>query len=276
MMGRPRASLACVTLAALLNTAVAQPPTDAQKKQAGDLVKKAIAKSQAGDHQTAIELYLDAYKIVPNPLLLSNVGSEYQQDGKPVEALKYFCMYLEKDPAGTNASYATSQAKILQTELGNKDGEVCKPPKQVEPTPEPTPPVQTTATEPEPPRQVDHPAPAKPGRTMKLVGLGVTGAGLVATGVGVFFGLKAKDISDEISNHDPNTPWPTDIKQREADGQSYENKQVALLVAGGALAATGVVVYLIGSSKQSKSAERITLTPTASAQSVGFVVGGGF
>ena len=55
---------------------------------AGDLVKKAIARSQAGDHNAAIEIYLQAYTILPNPLLLSNIGAEFQQSGMPKEALK--------------------------------------------------------------------------------------------------------------------------------------------------------------------------------------------
>ena len=57
----------------------------------------AIAKSQANEHQGAIDLYLQAYAIVPLPVLLSNIGAEYQLITKPVEALKYFCKYLEAD-----------------------------------------------------------------------------------------------------------------------------------------------------------------------------------
>ena len=93
-------------LALLARTSLAlaqpKPPTQQQMQQAGDLVKKAIAKSQAGDHALAIELYQQAYTIVPQPLLLSNIGSSTSRRKKPVEALKYFCKYLEADPTGAN------------------------------------------------------------------------------------------------------------------------------------------------------------------------------
>src|SRR5262245_53881135 len=105
-MGSTRAlALALLFVPAI---AAAQQPTAQQKQQASELVKKAISKSQAGDHDSAVELYLQAYTIIPQPLLLSNIGSEYQQMQKPVEALKYFCKYLEADgPQGQNAGYAT-------------------------------------------------------------------------------------------------------------------------------------------------------------------------
>src|SRR6187551_2358328 len=107
MMGSIRA-IALVLLLVPALAAAQPPPTPAQKQAASERVKKAIAKSQAGDHETAVDLYLEAYTIIPQPLLLSNVGSEYQQMKKPVEALKYFCKYLEADPTGNNVTYATA------------------------------------------------------------------------------------------------------------------------------------------------------------------------
>ncbi|MBL9020240.1 MAG: hypothetical protein JNL83_39005 [Myxococcales bacterium] len=99
MLGSSRA-VATVLAAALLvgpsGLAIAQPqPTPQQKQLVQDLVKQAIAKSQAGDHAGAIETYQKAYATSPLPTLLSNIGSEYQLASKPVEALKYFFMYLE-------------------------------------------------------------------------------------------------------------------------------------------------------------------------------------
>ncbi|MBA3393040.1 MAG: hypothetical protein H0T89_10370 [Deltaproteobacteria bacterium] len=277
MMGIPRRILATVMASMLIaGTVAAQPaPTDSQKQQAGDLTKKAIAKSQAGDHEDAIELYLEAYAIVPLPVLLSNVGAEYQKLGKPVESLKYFCMYLDKDPTGQSATYATAQAKTLQIELGNTgvtDADVCRPQKPVESvTPDPVvearlgipalPPAQDTSSD--------------GGKTLRLAGLGIGGAGVVALGLGVYFGLEAKEISDEISNHPMTEQWREDIRALEAKGQSHENKQIAFMVAGGALVATGTVLFFIGRSRRS-SESSVAVTPTASPDGMGLVVSGGF
>jgi hypothetical protein len=274
-------------LALLLVTGIAsaQPqPSPATKQQASSLVKQAIAKSQAGDHATAIELYLQAYALIPQPLLLSNIGSEYQQEpGKQVEALKYFCKYLEADPTGSNAGYATAQAKALQIQLGNKvDSEdVCKPAKpEPAPTPPPTPTdtgsgagSQVTGTtdiaQPPPPPPENH-----GGNALEYTGLGIAGLGAVSLGVGVYFGLQAKDISDQISNHKTSDPWPANIKQMEADGQSDENKQIGFLIGGGVALAAGTVLYFVG--KSHASSEHVSVVPVVTPNSAGFALRGSY
>src|SRR5450755_171090 len=109
-MGSSRATALALIVAT--TTAQAQPKaSQVQIQQAGDLVKKAIAKSQAGDHTLAIELYQQAYNVIPTPILLSNIGSEYQQAQKPAEAVNYFCKYLTAEPVGAGAQFATTQVK---------------------------------------------------------------------------------------------------------------------------------------------------------------------
>lgn len=282
MPGRSR------VLAAALASSLVAAPVMAQPKGANrppadvanDLVKQAITKSQQGDHLGAIDLYLAAYSLIPQHTLLSNVGNEYQQAGKPVEALKYFCMYLDKDPTGTNATYATSKAKALQIELGNKnvdDKNVCKPEKEDPEPPAGDPPnggVTGTGGLDKPVRP-EKPEPSSPGRGLKLAGVGIGAIGLVGLGVGTFFGLKAQEKSDLISNHDRTMPWPDDIRQIEADGAAYEKRQILLTIAGGALTATGVVLFVIGATRSS-STEKLSVRPLATPDSLGIALGRGF
>ena len=274
----------------LASPALAEPkgPTEKDKQFAGELVKKAIARSQAGDHAAAIEIYLQAYTIVPNPLLLPNIGAEFQQTGKPQEALHYFCLYLEKDPDGTNAAFATSKAKALQIQLGNKnvdDDDVCAPPKPVakkpvkepikEPVKEPT---REPVKEPAPPPRLpaDEDTPSSGSSTLKYVGLVAGIAGLGAMGVGTYDGIQAKNISDQLTNHPQNTPWPDNVKDLQRRGQAYENLQIGFLAAGGVLVVTGAILYVVGrpdeSSKRSSDKTTVTVTPTTN----GFAVFGTF
>ena len=258
----------CVT-ALVASPVYAQPPapTPQQKQAAGDLTKQAIAKSQAGEFEKAIELTLQAYAIVPLPLLLTNIASDYQKLKKPIEALKYFCMYLKEDPTGQSASYATAQAKLIQFEQGNKDvtdATVCDPPKPKE---------EPIVVQPPPP--VVEPAPEDRGKGLRIAGFAVGGAGLVSLGVGIFFGFKAKDISDQISNHPKDEMWPDEIQKLEDEGQAHENKQIIFMIAGGALVAGGVALYFIGRSRKGGT-ESVTLVPTATPESAGIALTGGF
>ena len=272
MMGTPRRIVAALCVTALLSSPLfAQPPTPTpqQKQAAGDLTKQAIAKSQAGEYEKAIELHLQAYAIVPLPLLLTNIASDYQKLKKPVEALKYFCMYLEKDPAGQSASYATAQAKLIQFEAGNKDvtdATVCDPPKPKE---------EPVAIQPPPPVVEAKPEPVDRGKTLRIAGFAVGGAGLVSLGVGIVFGFKAKDISDQITNHKKEDMWPDTIQDLEDQGQAHENKQIIFMIAGGALIAGGVALYFIGRSRKGDT-ESVTFVPTATPESAGIALTGGF
>ncbi len=255
-------------------TGYAQPQgTPAQKQQFGDWMKQAIAKSQAGDHAGAIEIYQKAYALIPLPTVLSNIGAEFQLATKPVEALKYFCMYLEKDPAGPLASYATGQAKLLQSQLTNttvEDSQVCKAPKPAPPITTPPPTETTTGTQDL--GATTTPAAADPGKKLKTVGLVVAGAGVVTVGLGVYFGVQAKKISDDISGH-KNDPWQDSILADQDRGQRDEYLQITCLTVGGLLVAGGAYLFFRG---RAQTAESTTITPTAAPGGGGMVLSGSF
>lgn len=284
MLGTSRVVAAVLASSLLVGTVLAQPtkpPTPAEKQQAGDLVKQAIAKSQDKDHVAAIDLYLKAYAVVPLPTLLSNVGTEYQQATKPVEALKYFCLYLEKDPTGALVTYATSQARVLQIQLGNtpaNDSEVCKPASaspgngsgsdagsgsgsgsdSIQPPPPPPPPT------------------SDPGGSLKLAGMIGGGVGLVTLGLGFYFGVRAKTINDDIEDQGPNEPWPNNIREYMDEGQRYEYMQVAFLVVGGALLVGGTVAYVVGRGKTTEAHQQMVIAPTLTPDGGGISFSGRF
>ena len=282
MMGSLRA-IACVLILAPALAAAQPPPTPQQKQAASDKVKKAISKSQAGEHEAAVDLYLEAYAIIPQPLLLSNVGSEYQQMKKPYEALKYFCKYIEADPTGNNVQYATAQARTIYIELGGvpsvEDKDVCKPiVKKQEPAPPPPNPVLTNP-EPTPgpaPGPVDN-GPKKPTPTLRYVGVGVAVVGAAVFGVGTYYGLQAKSISDEITNHKTTDPWPANIKEREAEGKADEKKQIIFMVGGGLALAAGVTMFIVGAPKASaETSTSLSIAPVATPDQLGFAASGRF
>lgn len=280
-MGTRRAAIVVSLGASLLMPAGALAgPTAKQRAKASELVKQAIAKSQADDHETAVGLYEEAFKIIPQPLLLSNIGSEYQAMKKPVEALKYFCKYIEADPTGSNISFATAQARTLYIELGGvttvTDADVCKPIVKP-PPPEPDPIVEEKKAPPIEAKKNEAPRESPKASPLRWVGLGLGVVGIGVFGGGVYFGMKAGDISDQITNHNPADPWPGNIAQLEADGASYEKKQIAFMVGGGVAVAAGVALFFIGGPKaQREGATSVSITPVATPDTLGFAAAGRF
>ena len=278
MTGRSRWIAVVMASVMMATPALAQPkpPTEDQKQKVADLANKATAKSDKGDFTESAELYLEAYKVYPLATMLSNAASQYQKAKKPVEALRYFCMYLEKDPAGIVAYDATAQAKVLQTELGNKNIDEKNPciVKAVEVVPGPGPGLENPDGPPG--GQTGATVEGKsPGGTLRTAGLVTGGVGVAALGVSIYFGFKARSISNQITNHNPNDPWPPNIKQMEEDGAAHEKKQIIFLVAGGAVAIAGAAMYFVGRSKE-KPPGAVSITPVASPDAVGVSLSGGF
>ena len=111
---------------------------------------------------------------------------------------------------------------------------------------------------------------------LRTVGLVTGGAGLVAIAVGSVFGLAAKSSNDK-SNADRHC----DASGCDGAGTTDRNAALrqarvstGLFIAGGALLAGGVTLYLVGGS-HSESAS-LALTPLASANGAGLCIHGGF
>lgn len=281
-MGTPRAT--ALVLIATTAIAQAQPkPTQAQIGAAGDLVKKAIAKSQAGDHSAAIELYQQAYTIIPQPILLSNIGSEYQQAQKPADAVKYFCKYLDAEPAGNGATFATNQVKSLQIQLGN-DVEAdapCKVVPKAAPTPPPTQP-ELTGTQFGETGGPQKDEPGHPGRALEYTGIGVMIVSAIPLAIGINYAWKGHSLTSQIDGHDPNMKWPETIdgiklEDTRTVGQDYNSKAWTWTIVGGiGLALGGTLFYLGHRQGEKPSTEHARIVPTAGAHDAGFAVVGRF
>jgi tetratricopeptide (TPR) repeat protein len=280
-------SLRATALALIATTTVAQAqpkPTPAQIQQASALVKKAIAKSQAGDHTLAIDLYQQAFNIIPQPILLSNIGSEYQQAQKPADAVKYFCKYLEADPTGSNAAFATGQVKTLQGQLGNDvdDSDVCHP--KVKPTPPPVvveaPPLTGTTFGPTggPTREPT----SHPGRGLEITGVVVAVAGAVSLGVGIHYALNGRSLSQQINAHKLGDPWPSQIDgvpiaDWGSTGDRWNRNAYIFSIAGGVAVIAGGALFLVGHGKGSDtSTEHARLVPVAGPHDAGLALVGSF
>lgn len=290
----------CVLIsAALLASSDAHAEIDAASRaKARDLTERAIEKVKAGDHEAAIDLYLRAYELSSEPVLLSNIGSAYQSLGRRERALRYFCRYLEAEPGGKLASFAREQAQSLSAELGQR---MCE--KQAEkpkPSPATNPAAGGTGASGDSPASPggdgeegstedggeegdggkvvvegtvssSEPAAAKP---LRITGLALTGLGVVGLGIGGYYGYVGKQASDRITNN--KDAWTAeDLKQQQIGKDANTNMKYAL-IGGGSAIVLGTALYFLGRSIKPEQRDEVSLVPQVTPASSGFALIGSF
>ena len=87
-------TLVCLTVSGAL--------AGTQENLARDQVKQAAAAYNLGHFDEAAEHYEEAYRLVPDPVLLFNIAQSYRLGGKPDKALNAYRAFLRT--AGTEAS----------------------------------------------------------------------------------------------------------------------------------------------------------------------------
>ena len=206
---------------------------------------EAALRSHGGDHVGAIRIYEEAYRSDPDPALLAILGNEYTSAGQLRDALQSFCGYLAVAPNGDDVVTVLAQLELVRAELAI-DGDACSalaPPHSV------------------PPLTIIH---ASPNRELAI---GVAAAGVAGIAAGLYFGHQASATADQISQHDPTQPWPSNVAEIERRGQRFElERDVFFGVGASALVAAGIL-YMTGHE------ERVSVTPIMSHGGGGFALG---
>ena len=317
------AVLALGWIAAGAVQAHAGPPDDpaslaAKRRLAGEHVQKGDHFKDAGNFKAAEREYQKAYDLVPHPLLMFDLAQVHRLDGDKKIALDYYRRYLKASPDGPAAEQARRYASELETQLGHTEdhgqsqgspgghgdhhehggggangshahgagpgggaehagtgtghgaaGGSGQAGGGVDLT------VRKSAT------QQDQ------GRWWRLGGIASAGVGALSIAVGIKYGLDARRISNELSDH--TGPWTEELLAEQADGKSANRKFIIFSAVGGVAIVGGAVLYYLGHERgrsQEAAAEDgdaadqdddgITLAPVLSPGGPGLVVGGHF
>jgi len=117
------------------------------------------------------------------------------------------------------------------------------------------------------------------GGSLRTVGLIAGGVGVVALGVGTYFGLQAKSKnSDSSDDCDGNVCGDSGYAARQ-DARSAGNTATIAFVAGGVLVATGVTLYVLGAPSKGREASArpsVQLVPALAPTAAGGFVRGVF
>jgi hypothetical protein len=246
-----------------------------------DVLGEAALRSAAGDHLGAIERYEQAYRTSGDVELLTILGSEYHDAGKPGDAIQNLCAYLAVEPAGANAAFAAAQVRAIQAELGKQipgDRDVCLPVAAVDLTlsPPALTPVALTPPSLTPPATVHTEVAAPQGwSNRELAGAATAALGLVSIGAGVYFGFQARSLSDQITQHPPGTPWPDNIRNLQTRGERDTSNELLLFATGSVALVTASVLYVTGRRARMAS-DRIAVAPAIAHGAAGLAISGGF
>jgi tetratricopeptide (TPR) repeat protein len=250
-------------------------PTQQELDRARAHFKAAEAAKARRDYKTSVTEYLAAYELFEDPEFFFDIGEIYRLAGDEPGALTYYQKYLTLDPNGRGAPAARTAVDDLRRSIAAKQDAARRTPDEdatkraaddaAKRTPDEGAAKRAAEEEPkhkvaqEPRRKADegaanhaanaaaptNPSPAGApsvpgGRGLRIAGLAAGGAGVIALGVGVGFGLRAKGISDETSR------WDRFDQARYDQGKAAERNMLILTGIGAAGLVAGSVLYYLG------------------------------
>lgn len=266
-----------------------EPPDQVLQEKAAGLVQRGIECQSRRETGCAVGLYTQAYCLIPEPALIYNIGTAYQEGGKANDALRWFRLYLKQAPSGDLAKEAKS--KIAQLKPASTAGETgaaeisCKKPTVETKV---TPPAETPVCAPGEKydgtecvadagaiRQPPPPVEGKKSRPIMLyAGVGTATLGAVGLGIGLAYGVKAKNASDALSENAG--PWTAELLAKQDEGESAERKQIMFTIVGGVALVGGAALVIVGLRKNRPAEERVgaELVPVVSPDTAGFAISG--
>lgn len=255
--------ISTIAIALVLATAPARAQPSAKDK-AKQHFKQGKALQDDGRYDAAVDAYRAAYDLDQRPEMLFNIAQAYRLGNHKPQAIDYYLRYLAAQPNGPGVREARQWIAELSQQIEADRPLPIGPGEPEPPTPPPlTPPSSIPPrSEPGPPTQVT----TRSSPQLRITGLATTGAGAIALGLGVVFGMKARSAAGTISDH--RGSWTQDERQTFEDGQRANRNMIIAYVAGGALVATGGVLYYLGA--------RTHVVPVTDARTAGLAMWGRF
>jgi len=107
-------------LCALLAPGAVRAQSDEAKQKARAHMKQAEAYLKTEAYEKAVEEYQAAYKAVPRPGFLFNIGLTYERAGDKQKALEQYGRYLDLAPEGTVATEARARVAALEEQIATE------------------------------------------------------------------------------------------------------------------------------------------------------------
>jgi tetratricopeptide (TPR) repeat protein len=230
-----------------------EPEAGETPSEADTLSDEAVAAFKAKDYDTAIDKFLRAYELDPQPNYKFNIGRVYEEKGDLENAVKYYQEFVQSPGVDLEArEAATGRLKVLRQALQETRAEEAKA--RGEADGDPTAGTGDGAADEAP--VVDEAAKARK-RKMRIAGYSLIGVGGVGLVIGSVFGGLALSKSRKADD-EPLVDQKVKLRQ-----ESKTRAAVAdgMLITGGVLAGVGLILVL--STLGKKKAKSSTLSGRA-------------
>ncbi len=205
----------------------------------------------------AIARFKEAYRLRPDAPSLFNIAQSYRLKGDCAEAANFYKTFKRNFPKEKNIGkvdkFITDMDECAKSEPVKTEPVKTEPIKTepVKTEPITTEPVKTEPVKTEPVKTTKPLPSADPGKTKRVAGVIIGGAGVVSLGATVFFGLRARAASKDATDARMGDTWTPAIETR---GETAARNGKISLGVGVALIGTGVVLYMLGRSGSSETA----------------------
>jgi tetratricopeptide (TPR) repeat protein len=260
-MTRPARLAPCVGWLVLVAVALSAPAALADRRDDAKKHFQAGKKHHdAGEWDKAVEDYLAAYQLDPSPAFLFNLGQVYRLKGDREKAVEYYQRYLEAAPDAKGSEEARTYATKLQAEL---DAQAAAARAKVEADAQAE--AQRKAEEDQRQRAAEEAERQKleaervtaenaraaaatqrqsAERKLRIAGIASAAAGVVGIGLGIKFGLDARDRERQVSAE--MKVWTTQLDAAVSDGQTKALAMGICVSVGAVLVAAGGVLLGLG------------------------------
>jgi tetratricopeptide (TPR) repeat protein len=209
-------ALAGVVLALAVLTAPAR-AQDADTEAARDLSDRAMMQYDLGHYREALRTFEQAKATRPLPAFDYNIGRCYEQLGQWRQAIDAYERYVKSQPPPVDAAEVRDHTAALRRRLA------------LSPLPAPPSPPSTSR---------------RSGLAKTIAGAVLGGVGVALIGGGIVAGVDGDRKADQLSADDlAGRPFDPAL---ERSLRTDRDAEVALFVVGGAAAATGVVLIILG------------------------------
>lgn len=214
-------------------------PVPTRVAQAEALADQAYAAYQAGDALRAVELYLNAQKLAPSADILYNVAHIYDLKLGDRRLAMEFYRRSVAEPGASGERIVKANRRLLEL----KEADLAAAGLTALPAPTPA-------------RAAQPPAPADRGTSgREVAGWSLGALGLAGVGLGVGFGIAAKNTADRVHrNCDGDLCRSGEDVEAVDDARRQAFVATVGFVSGGVLLATGATLLLLGRGQEQRSA----------------------